>query len=297
MPALYTHYKFGKDVLNELDFKEEILNNIKYYDMYNQGFDNLYYHYKLSYYKKFGIKAHSYNIEDFFRNIFKYINDNKLNDNSKIANILYGFINHYTLDTIIHPYINYQVKNLNIPHTKIEYMLDYYLFKKTNSKWENKIYKTLIPKLKFDEDVINFINYVFEETYNEKEIGKVFNTSHNNSYYIYRYLVSDLYGIKKSFYKIADFISKSNFKYSENTFTKEIDVRILNNEKLTWYNPKSKDETYSYSFEELYQFTQDICIYLCNNAYEVLNNKLDIEDFIKLINSINLNNLEEFKKD
>ena len=136
-----------------------------------------------------------------------------------------------------------------------------------------------------------------EETYNEKEIGKVFNTSHNNSYYIYRYLVSDLYGIKKSFYKIADFISKSNFKYSENTFTKEIDVRILNNEKLTWYNPKSKDETYSYSFEELYQFTQDICIYLCNNAYEVLNNKLDIEDFIKLINSINLNNLEEFKKD
>ena len=65
MPALYTHYKFGKDVLNELDFKEEILNNIIYYDMYNQGFDNLYYHYKLSYYKKFGIKAHSYNIEDF----------------------------------------------------------------------------------------------------------------------------------------------------------------------------------------------------------------------------------------
>lgn len=209
MPALYTHYKFGKDILNKLKFKNEITKDIKYYNMYNQGCDNLYYHYKLNYYKIFGIKAHSNNIDDFFKNIFKYINDNNLNNNPKITNIIYGFINHYALDTIIHPYINYQVKNLNIPHTKIEYMLDYYLYQKNKSKWDNKIYKTLIPKLKFDKEVIKFINYIFEETYNEKNIGNIFNISHNNSYYIYRYFISDIHNIKKSLYKIIDFFSKS----------------------------------------------------------------------------------------
>lgn len=297
MPALYTHYKFGQDVLNKLNenIKNNILKEIKYYNMFNQGFDNLYYHFKWTYYKNFGIKAHNNNIDIFFRNIFNYIKDNNLNNNSKITNMLYGFINHYTLDTIIHPFINYQVKNLNIPHTKIEFMLDYYLFSKQNIKWDNKFYNILIPKLKFDKDLKNFLDFVFKKTYSKSNIGEIFNRSHNNGYYIYKYFITDLYGIKTFFYKIIDYIFNSNdFKFSKNTFTKNIDPRILNKEKLEWCNPKNKNEIYTYSFNELYTKSQMICKYLCNEAYKVLNKELDCDNFIILITKINLKNIPEF---
>ena len=58
--------------------QKEINSNIKYYNMYNQGFDNLYYHFKWKYYRNFGIKSHKYNIDLFFRNIFSYIKENDL---------------------------------------------------------------------------------------------------------------------------------------------------------------------------------------------------------------------------
>lgn len=297
MPALYTHYKFGQDVLNNLDnnLKEKINKNIAYYNMFNQGFDNLYYYFKWSYYRKFGIKAHKTNIDLFFTNIFNFIKENNLENNSIVTNVIYGFINHYTLDTILHPFINYQVKNLNIPHTKIEFMLDYYLISLKNKKWKSNIYNTLIPRLKFDNDLINLLDYTFLNTYNIENIGKIFNRSHNNGYYIYRYFITDIHNIKTKFYKIIDLIlHNEDIKLSENTFTKTIDLRILNSDKLVWHHPNNKKETYNYSFQELYDYSLNICIYLCNIANDVLNNNLKTEKFINLITKIDLKNIQEF---
>lgn len=294
MPAIYTHYKFGQDVLQKLNknLQNEIKENLNYYNMFNQGFDNLYYHFKWIYYRNFGIKAHNHNIDNFFKNIFEYIKDNNLKNNQKITNLIYGFINHYTLDTILHPYINYQVKNLNIPHTKIEFMLDYYLFSKEYVKWNNKIYKILIPKLKFDNELENFLNYIFNKTYKEKNIGKIFNISHNNGYYIYRYFITDLYGIKTFFYKIIDFILRfKNFKFSKNTFTKKININILNIEKNNWHNQKKKNEIYNYSFEDLYNKARILATKLNKEAYQVLHNKKDLHEFIKKINNIDIKNI------
>ena len=294
MPALYTHYKFGQDVLQKLNknLQNNIIENIHYYNMFNQGFDNLYYHFKWTYYRNFGVNAHKHNIEQFFSNIFNYIKNNNLENDSKITNIIYGFINHYILNTIIHPYINYQVKYLNIPHTKIEFMLDYYLFSKENLKWHNKIYKTLIPKLKFDNNLVELLNFVFLNTYKEKNIGKIFNRSHNNGYYIYRYFITDIYGIKTFIYKIIDFIIKSkDFKLSKNTFTKTVDLRILNNDKLEWNNSKNKNEIYNYSFYELYNKARALAIKLNKEAYKILQEEKDLTEFLKEINNIDIKNI------
>lgn len=294
MPALHTHYKFGQDVLNKLNkqLQTNIKSNVSYYNMFNQGFDNLYYYLiNWKYYRTFGIQAHKHNIDLFFENIFNYIKDNKLENNSEITNIIYGFINHYTLDTLLHPYINYQVKNLNIPHTKIEFMLDSKLTDNNSSKF----YKTLIPKIKFTNKLIELLNEVFEKTYKEKNIGKIFNKSHNLGYYIYRYFINDKYGIKTFFYKIIDFIiPKKDIKFSKNTFySKQFDERLLNSEKNIWNHPNNKEETYNYSFNELYNLAIEVCTKLNNDAYEVLNNRKDLEELINNIKSINLKNIQE----
>ena len=294
MPALFTHYNIGRDILNKLDknIQNEINSNIKYYDMYNQGFDNLFYypiHWK--YYKNFAIKAHSKNILEFFTNMINFIKINNLENRSDLTTMVYGFINHYTVDTIIHPFINYQVKYLNIPHSRIEFMLD----SRTNNKHKSDIYNTVMPRLKFKKELINLIDYTFDKTYKEKSIGKKFNLSHNNSYYIYRYFINDKLGFKTFCYKIIDFIIPfKELKLHEFTlFFKEFDDRILNNDKILWHHPKNKKETYNYSFNELYNFSLNICLKLNTIAYEVLHNNRNIDDLINLIKIINIKNIQD----
>ena len=112
MPTIYLHYKFGCHILNNLakNQQKKIQNNIEYYNMFNQGFDNLYYYpFKWSYYRYFGVRCHKTNLNLFFTNLINYIKDNNLENDASITNMVYGFINHLTLDTIMHPYINYQV--------------------------------------------------------------------------------------------------------------------------------------------------------------------------------------------
>ena len=296
MPALLTHYKFGQDLLNNLskDLQNEIKSNINYYNMFNQGFDNLFYYpIHWSQYKKFAIKAHKKNIPEFFSNMIDYLVTNKLTNQSDLTNMVYGFINHYTVDTIIHPFINYQVKNLNIPHTRIEFMIDSQILKNYS---DPKIYKTIIPKLKFSKNLLNLIDYTFLKTYDKNNIGKIFNRSHNNDYYVYRYFVNDNSGKKTNFYKTIDNIFKfKNFKLGESTFyIKNFDESILNNDKNKWHHPKNEQEIYSYSYEELYDYCIIICTKLNNLAYKVLhmNEKPDL--LIDLISKINIKNIQLF---
>ncbi len=297
MPSLYTHYSFGKDVLNKLNknIQKEININIDYYNMFNQGFDNLYYYlFKWNYYRYFGIRCHKKNIDLFFKHAITYVKKNKLSNNSTCTNLIYGVINHYILDTIIHPFINYQVTNLNFPHTKLEFMIDGYLYKKNNNlKWQNKIYKTLIPKLKFSNDLLNLLDYTFFNTYNEKNIGHIFNISHNLGYYIYRYFINDYYGIKAYFYKLIDFINpKKEEKFSKLTFRiNESNEKVLNPLKLEWHHPNNLNKKYNYSFEELYDFSLHLAVKLNTLAYNIIHKDEDINKLLEEISLITIDNI------
>lgn len=293
MPALFIHYKFGQDVLVNLNksIQKSINSNIDYYNMFNQGFDNLYYyHFKWKYYKNFGVRIHKKNIDSFFRNLIKYIKDNNLENNSEFSNMLFGFINHYTLDTIIHPYINYQVSNLNISHTRIELMID-----KKYHDFKSSSFKLLIPKLKFSKSLIYMLNDVFLNTYNVKNIGKIFNKSHNNGYYIFKYFVYDKFGIKTFIYKIVDYLLpfKDIVLHKNTLFIKEIDKRIFNYNKKYWNKPNNINDKYNYSLNDLYNIALKISIKLNNDAYKVLYNQKNVEELINKIKLIDLNNIDK----
>ena len=295
MPTLYTHYSLGNEVLNKVNkkLKTSVLENKKYYDMFNQGFDNLfYYHFKWSYYRKFAVKAHKNKIEEFFTNTICYLKENNLIDNSICTNFLYGFINHYTLDTIMHPLINYQKKALNIPHTKIEYMFDGYLLKFYHDTWHNSIYQTLIPKVKFDKTLINLIDNVFMTTHHVNKIGKIFKKSHRNGYYIHRYFICDNKKIKHPLYHFIDILTpKKDIRLCENTFClQEYDNNILNAEHKPWL---FEDNTYNYSLTDLYNAGIKIATKLNNLAFQVLHNQKEITELITLISKIHVKNIQE----
>lgn len=294
MPALFTHFEFGRDLLEKLDsnISNSIKSNIMYYDMFNQGWDNLFYYLpKWNYYRSLAGIAHKKGIKEYFNNSIQYIKDNNLQNNSELTNFVYGFINHYVVDTIIHPFVNYQVKNLNIPHSKIEFMIDTKLKKNSN----NSYFKKAIPRVKFSKELNNLIDYVYLETHNYDKVSKIMNKSHNTSYYLYRYFINDNYGVKSSIYKIIDFITPfKDIKLNELTYYyKKFDNRILNNEKLTWNHPNNKEEKYNYSFYELYDFAQTICSNLVTLAYNIINNNEDINLLLDKIEKINIKNIQE----
>jgi hypothetical protein len=294
MPALFTHYKFGLDVYNNLSqkIKDDIMPSMPYYNMFNQGFDNLYYYpIKWKYYRDFGIRAHKKKVAEFFTNLINYIIEHNLEDNTEITTMLYGLINHYTLDTIVHPFINAQVEILGISHTKIEFTLD----SQIANNYDTKIYNTIIPRLKFNKELTNLIEEVFYQTYNEKNIGKIFNRSHNNDYYVYRYFVNDKRGHKKNFYKLVDKIFRlKDFRLQDNTFyVDKFDERILNKGKNEWHHPKNNNEIYNYSYNELYNISLKISIKLHKIAYDVLHNNKNTNELVEKIKLINLKSIQE----
>ena len=300
MPTLYFHYKFGHHILKNLDSKNKklITDNIKYYDMFNQGFDNLYYYpFKWNYYRKFGVRCHKKNLDNFFESLFSYIKTNNLNNNALAISLVSGFINHLVLDSLFHPYINYQVKNLKIPHCKIEYLFDFYIYNlEYSTKWPNKIYKTLIPKVKFSNSLNELLDEVFYNTYQEDNISKVFKKSHNFSYYLYRYLISDVHGIKAFLYKFIDLLTpKKDIKFSETTFyNKGFTKELLNREKNNWHHPRNKKEIYNYSLDELYDISFSIALKLNKLALEILSNQKDIQEFTNLIKFLDIKNTLKF---
>ena len=296
MPTLFTHHKIGDETYKKLNknLKKEIENSRKYYDMFNQGWDNLFFYpYKWKKTKDFAIYAQTNQVDEFFKNLVLYIKNNHLENNSDLCTMVYGFINHYTADTIIHPFINSQEKKLGIKHGKLEFSID----TKIRENIKGRDFKLCIPKLKFNNNLLDLIDVTFLSTYNKKNIGKIFNKSHNVSYYAHRYLFFDRFGIKTFLFKIFDFITPfKSIKVHENTYYyKTFDKRILNPQKYEWIDVDTNLK-YKYSFHELYENTINICIKVNELAYRVLHEDEDINKLIDLIKMIDIENILKLLK-
>ena len=305
MPSLYTHNYFAKDTYKKLE-NEKIhqIQDKKYYEIFAQSFDNLFYYNFLSLkegkkYRKLGHYAHTHNIWLYFKNILEYIKKNKLYTDENLG-YLYGSLTHYALDSTCHPYIHYvsgRFTRKNIKETKKymgnhainEIMIDsIYYYKDHDSKYYK--YKTadeLIPLTTFPDNLIKNIDYAFEKTFNKENIGKIYNKSYNQSHYIYKYLMYDRTSLKKIAYKIFDFITPyKHFKaYSYSHHINKPDYSIMNIEKNTWLHPIT-GEKHNESLEELYNIAQLKVIKYIKKCNDYFNNKCNINDVEKIIGNI-----------
>lgn len=126
MPTTYTHYKFGKDVLDILPAsKQKIISaNRKLYDIGLHGPDILFYYKALS---SNPVSAQGYAMHDrcggdFFERARAVMAGMK--EKEQALAYLYGFICHFTLDSQCHNYIEKMIQVSKISHSKIEMELD-----------------------------------------------------------------------------------------------------------------------------------------------------------------------------
>lgn len=129
MPAFYTHAKFGKQVLAQLEpeLRDEIN---KYPDLFFiglQGPDILFYYkgYKKNHVARTGYEQHDKAGELFFGPALETAR--KSFNREASFSYLAGFICHFTLDSQCHPYIETVELSKGLSHTEIECEEDRYL--------------------------------------------------------------------------------------------------------------------------------------------------------------------------
>ena len=112
------------------------------------------------------IYQHSHNSGYFFDALIKRIKEKKLQDNPKVMAFVYGQLDHFILDSIMHPLIYYMTEKLPLrykinPHALIEFWLDDYVMVKNN----RKNYKYVIDSPYIDKDLANVINDSYTKIY------------------------------------------------------------------------------------------------------------------------------------
>ncbi len=126
MPATYTHYRFGKDVLQALH-KEEVKRIIKENErIFNVGLHgpDIFFYYHLFYrndVQRKGSVLHNECAKPFFEEAKQYAQQD-----AYIAYYL-GFLCHYILDSQCHTYIDYYERMNHVAHNAIENSFDQYL--------------------------------------------------------------------------------------------------------------------------------------------------------------------------
>lgn len=122
MPTTYTHYKFGKDVLTNLPFplKKAIELKRQYFDIGLHGPDILFYYYPFWYnhVNKTGSSMHKVSARPFFERAREVIA--KADDRMAAKAYIYGFICHYSLDSVCHKYVEKMIDVSGIGHSEIE---------------------------------------------------------------------------------------------------------------------------------------------------------------------------------
>lgn len=140
MPAIYAHMSFGEEVTKTLPtpYAELIQRFPEAFCLGTQGPDILFYHkpLKSNDIRKKGTILHTWSGEKFFLAQGKKLLENApngdveslLNNNEAFAAYICGFLCHFTLDTLCHPYIDAN-SNDAVSHGKIESEFDKYVFR------------------------------------------------------------------------------------------------------------------------------------------------------------------------
>lgn len=292
MAGTLTHAYFAYDIYNKFDKnkKQKFKNYIENLKTYGQGHDILFFSSK-NYLRKRANYYHKNKTKTFFINMIKYIKDNNLENNLDVISFLYGYICHYCLDYTIHPYITYkggifkkdnkETYKYNSKHSEIETYIDCYMVNKRENT-DNKLfkfYKFCLNNNKPTKELINTINYTFYETYNDSNIGIYFFKALKQMKKLYKIVRYDPNGYKLKIYRIIDKVLPMKCKklypasYAQNLNNNEYYLNLKHN---NWNHPRYKNETYNYSFIDLYNNALDDAYDIINAVDKVLYENKDI---------------------
>lgn len=300
MPDIITHYIFGLDTAHNI--KQSPLYKIikEHKNMFLiglQGPDPLYYHrlHMKDSKSSIGTKMHTEKTGDFLVSalcqIKKYdIASNEFNEG---LSYLSGFMCHYILDSMAHPYVfylggkyidgvpdTYKYKGL---HKKIEMAIDTILCEETFALKASKfkVHKHILKNIPMPDSIINLYDETLFLLYGISNGGTIFKESYEDTRTYFK-LTYDMLGTKKALAHItAPILPKrlvpflSHFSYYNCV---DPDIDYMNRHKKVWLHPVTGN-VYTFSFYDIIRNAMKKSTLLLLTTYEFATGKLSAEDF------------------
>ena len=247
MPSYKTHAIHGEIILPKILLKTDI--NVEDLKSYCMGPDALI----LTDYKLFELQ-HIKNTRDYFKTLIKLIKNNKLQDNSEVMAFLYGQIDHFILDIIMHPLIFYMTDempkdHLMDPHGIVENLIDDYVVWKFDKNEKVYYHKKGIS----DKKLMKLINDAYKKVYHANNISLKYSfgmTLMN----IYDSLIRrDKLFLAKSVMKLINF---GDISYHNNY---KVALPYLNLNHDEWFDPETGEKHYE-SFDNLWDKACEVAL-------------------------------------
>ena len=295
MPATIVHAYFAKDVRDILPEGIKYRTDEDRLKMFAQGTDSLMFYNMFSIFPGKKIRDlnkifHNTKTREYFINLLNYIKRNDLFDDVDVCSYLIGFICHYALDSIVHPYVIYKsgvfdkryksTYKYNNVHTFMETFLDNDMVSRREdiSPYHFKIGKFCFTRGKFSYDLTRTIDISFESTYNYKNMGRKYYRSLKQMKHALLIFRRDPIGVKKFFYKLVDtFTSKRLFRFEAISYHYPLDDRhnYLNLDHKEWRNPVKYNLVSNESFLDLYLKALKLAKILVCASFDYITDKTD----------------------
>lgn len=247
MPNYKTHSIHGELLLPKIITKTEI--NSEDMKSFCMGPDTLI----IADYHLFELQ-HMKNTRAYFRTLIKAIKKNRLQDNSEVMAYLYGQLDHFILDVIMHPLIYYMTEempkeHLMDPHALVESLIDDYVMWKYDRTDEQYYHKVGIS----DRKLVKLIN----ESYK-----KVYRTSNISIKYNFGMMLINIYDslIRRDRVLLAKAIMKL-INLGDISFHKDYKVALpyLNINHDLWVDPETGEKHYE-SFDNLWNKATEVAL-------------------------------------
>lgn len=277
MPGFTTHYIFGRDVyhkLTDISLKKNLYRNRAVYGFGLQGPDFFFYFlpsYILHGHNP-GSVAHTTDTRKFYRALIESSQKFKLPGNRRIAEAyLIGFLGHYTLDTICHPFVygrtrypGYQAADYFSRHAYLETDIDTTLLARRMHRLPSRFYSARTIALTFRQKriITTMLYYAYKHTYPQFYMNWLIMFFAVYSLQVGLRLLRDRTGQKKVLYRLAEkyFLGYPLFSPLIPSDNLRFRSDPLNLQHKTWKNPWNHSLKSEESFVDLYDRAKKVYV-------------------------------------
>ena len=307
MPDVITHYIFGLDTAHNLKntlVYPYLKENRDLFLIGLQGPDPIYYHRLRNKDNKSFIasKMHTEKTGDFLVSALCQIKKYDIHSKEFGEGLSYlsGFICHYILDSMAHPYIFYlggryiedapdTHKYLGL-HRKIELAIDTILCEERFNKksCEFKVHKMILKDIVIPPSIISLYDETLFLNYGINAGGTLFKESYHDVRIYYK-MTYDRFGTKKTLaHMISPLFPKSIASFTDafsyfNCLNPTFDY--MNKSKHVWLHPVTGN-VYTFSFYDILRNAHKKSAMLLQSAYDFVTSEISSEDFRGLLPNI-----------
>ena len=267
MPDPVTHYVFGQQVMAQLPEEVRKAANAPYFQRALQGPDPWsclgVFGGKDKRYSRRGVEMHRTKSGQFLTAL-----THRAKEDEAMFPVLAGFICHYCLDRLTHPYIVCKGGIKDGGHTRIERAIDSYYIRTVYGKapWHFSMPRNVFSCKRYPESLRQGLNAAHREVYGWEDVFPMLNQSLRDERRFYG-LMQDPFGIVHMLLRLLP--GKTNYSlYSY--FHREIDGKrldYLNENHTPWQHPYAPETQSTDSFFDLFDRAKNEAAALIQAAY------------------------------